>query len=187
MARKNLERCDVALVVMDGREGVTALDATIAGYAHEAGVSVILVINKWDLVPKNTHTMHQYELNIRDRVHYLDYAPIAFTVAQSGERVAKLFPIIDQLAAARYRRVTTSQLNQFLQTAALEKASIPFNKQVKVYYMTQIGVAPPRFALFTNSRTPIHFSLERYLVNQIRRQFEFKGTPILIKQKYKHG
>lgn len=187
MARKNLERCDVALVVIDGREGITALDATIAGYAHEAGVSVVLVINKWDLVAKDTHTMHQYEQAIRDRVSYLDYAPIAFTIARNGARVAKLFPVIDRLATARYRRVTTSELNHFLQAAALEKASIPANKQVKVYYMTQIGVGPPRFALFTNSRTPIHFSLERYLVNQIRKQFDFVGTPILIKQKFKHG
>jgi GTPase len=187
MARKSLERCDVALVLIDATEGVTAMDATIAGYAHEAGVSVILVINKWDLVEKDTHTMPEYEKEVRSRLKYLDYAPILFISAHTGQRASKLFPLIDQIAQARYRRVSTAHLNDFLQNVALEKASLPTNRQVKVHYMTQVGVAPPRFALFTNSRAPIHFSLERYLVNQIRRQFDFAGTPIIIKQKYKHA
>jgi len=187
MARKSLERCDVALVVIDGSEGVTAMDATIAGYAHEMGVSVILVMNKWDLVKKNTHTMPEQEKEIRSRLKYLDYAPILFISAQTGQRAHKLFELIDQLCTARYRRIPTSQLNEFLQTSALQKATLPTNRQVKVHYMTQVGVAPPRFALFTNSRGPIHFSLERYLINQIRQRFDFVGTPIIIKQKYKHG
>ncbi len=187
MARKSLERCDVALVVLDGVEGVTAMDATIAGYAHEAGVSVILVVNKWDLVKKDTHTMPEQEKEIRSRLKYLDYAPILFISAQTGQRTHKLFELIDQLNDARHQRISTSQLNDFLQNAALQKAALPANRQIKVHYMTQVGVAPPRFALFTNSRGPIHFSLERYLVNQIRERFDFIGTPIIIKQKYKHG
>ncbi len=187
MARKSLERCDVALVVLDGLEGVTAMDATIAGYAHEAGVSVILVVNKWDLIKKDTHTMPEQEKEIRSRLKYLDYAPILFISAQTGQRTHKLFEMIDQLYNARHLRISTSQLNDFLQTAALQKAALPANRQVKVHYMTQVGVAPPRFALFTNSQGPIHFSLERYLVNQIRERFDFIGTPIIIKQKYKHG
>jgi GTP-binding protein len=187
MARKSLERCDVALVVLDGLEGVTAMDATIAGYAHEAGVSVILVVNKWDLKKKDTHTMPEQEKEIRFRLKYLDYAPILFISAQTGQRTHKLFEMIDQLYNARHLRISTSQLNDFLQTAALQKAALPANRQVKVHYMTQVGVAPPRFALFTNSQGPIHFSLERYLVNQIRERFDFIGTPIIIKQKYKHG
>jgi GTP-binding protein len=186
MARKSLERCDVALVVLDGLQEVTAMDATIAGYAHEAGVSVILVVNKWDLVTKDTHTMHEQEKEIRHRLKYLDYAPILFISALIGQRTHKLFALIDQLYTARHKRISTSQLNDFLQTAALQKAALPANRQVKVHYMTQVGVAPPRFALFTNSRGPIHFSLERYLINQIRERFDFVGTPIIIKQKYKH-
>jgi GTP-binding protein len=187
MARKSLERCDVALVVIDAVEGVTAMDATIAGYAHEAGASVILAVNKWDAVPKQTQTMREYEQEVRSRLKYLDYAPMAFFSAQTGQRVPKLYSLIDQAAESRKRRISTAQLNSFMQEVALEKASIPQNKQVKVYYMTQIAVAPPRFAVFTNSRTPIHFSLERYLINQIRGQFGFVGTPIFLKQKYKHG
>jgi GTP-binding protein len=187
MARKSLERCDVALVVIDAVEGVTAMDATIAGYTQEAGVSVILAVNKWDAVPKQTQTMRDYEREVRDRLKYLDYAPMVFFSAQTGQRVPKLFPLIDQSAESRMRRISTAQLNSFMQRAALEKAAIPQNKQVKVYYMTQIAVAPPRFAVFTNSRTRIHFSLERYLINQIRSQFGFVGTPIFLKQKFKHG
>jgi GTPase len=163
------------------------MDATIAGYAHEAGVSVILVVNKWDLKKKDTHTMPEQEKEIRFRLKYLDYAPILFISAQTGQRTHKLFEMIDQLYNARHLRISTSQLNDFLQTAALQKAALPANRQVKVHYMTQVGVAPPRFALFTNSQGPIHFSLERYLVNQIRERFDFIGTPIIIKQKYKHG
>ncbi len=183
MARKNLERCDVALVVVDACEGISSLDATIAGYAKEAGSSVILVINKWDKIPKDTFTMHTFEEGIRAKIKYLDYAPIIFISAQSGQRVIKLFTLIDQVFEARRFRVTTGELNSFLQNVALSKAPVPFTDQVKVHYMTQVGVAPPIFALFTNRRSKIHFSLERYLVNQIRARFGFLGTPIQVKQK----
>ena len=183
MARKNLERCDVALVIFDAVEGVHSLDATIAGYAHEAGISVILVVNKWDQVAKNTFTLHSFEEEVRHRIKYLEYAPILFISAETGQRVSKLFPLIDEVAQARQNRVATGELNQFLQKVALYKASVPFNRQVKVHYMTQVGVAPPRFALFTNRKSRLHFSLERYLVNQIRQRFGFLGTPIIIRQK----
>ncbi|MFN8008468.1 MAG: ribosome biogenesis GTPase Der [Terriglobia bacterium] len=183
MARKSLDRCDVALVVVDASEGVSSLDSTIASFAQSAGSSVILVINKWDKVPKDSYTMLHHEEEIRAKMRYLDYAPILFISARTGQRVVKLFDLIDRVYAERQVRVTTGELNAFLQKVALSKAPVPFRNQVKVHYMTQVGVAPPVFALFTNRRSKIHFSLERYLVNQIRDQFGFLGTPILVKQK----
>jgi GTP-binding protein len=183
MARKSLERSDVALVVIDACEGISTLDATIAGYAQAAGSSVIIVINKWDKISKDTFTMHTFEEEIRAKIKYLDYAPIIFISAQTGQRVIKLFALIDRVFEARGFRVTTGELNSFLQNVALSKAPVPFTDQVKVHYMTQVGVAPPVFALFTNRRSKIHFSLERFLVNQIRERFGFLGTPIKIKQK----
>lgn len=187
MARKSLERCDVALVVIDACEGISTLDATIAGYAQAAGSSVIIVINKWDKISKDTFTMHTFEEEIRAKIKYLNYAPIVFISAQTGQRVIKLFALIDQVFEARRFRVTTGELNSFLQNVALTKAPVPFTDQVKVQYMTQVGVAPPVFALFTNRRSKIHFSLERFLVNQIRARFGFLGTPIMIKQKLGTG
>ncbi len=183
MARRSLERCDVALILIDATEQASSLDATIAGYAHEAGAAVILVVNKWDKIHKDSFTMKEYEDQVRTKIRYLDYAPLIFISAETGQRLPKLFSLIDAVAQARRVRVGTGELNSFLQKVALNKASIPANKQVKVHYMTQVGVAPPVFALFTNKQNKIHFSLERYLVNQIRDRFGFQGTPIVIKQK----
>ena len=183
MARKSLELCDVALIMIDATEKASSLDATIAGYAHEAGTSVILVVNKWDQIAKDSFTMRQYEDQIRARLRYLEYAPLIFISAETGQRLPRLFSLVDRVAEARRYRVSTGELNSFLQKVALNKASIPSNKQVKVHYMTQVAVAPPTFALFTNRQSKIHFSLERYLVNQIRLRFGFQGTPIIIKQK----
>ena len=183
MARKSLERCDVALIMIDATERASSLDATIAGYAHEAGASVILVVNKWDKIAKDSFTMREYEDQIRAKIRYLEYAPLIFISAETGQRLPTLFSLIDRVAEARRYRVSTGELNSFLQKVALNKASIPSNKQVKVHYMTQVAVAPPTFALFTNRQSKIHFSLERYLVNQIRQRFGFQGTPIIIKQK----
>jgi GTP-binding protein len=183
MARKNLKRCDIALVVLDASTGVNSMDATIAGYAHEAGVSVILVVNKWDEIEKTTRTMKEYETEIRDRVKYLEFAPILFVSARTGQRISKLFQLVDEVAQARKTRVSTGELNAFLQKAALNKAAMPSNKQVRVHYITQVGVSPPLFVLFTNRRGKLHFSLERYLINQIRERYGFLGTPIRIKQR----
>ncbi len=183
MARRSLERCDVALIMIDATEQASSLDATIAGYAHEAGAAVILVVNKWDKISKDSYTMKAYEEQVRTKIRYLDYAPLIFISAETGQRLPKLFSLIDAVAQARRVRVGTGELNSFLQKAALNKASIPANKQVKVHYMTQVGTAPPVFALFTNKQSKIHFSLERYLINQIRDRFGFVGTPIIIKQK----
>ncbi|MEW5975560.1 MAG: ribosome biogenesis GTPase Der [Acidobacteriota bacterium] len=183
MARKSLERSDVALIVIDASEGPAALDATIAGFAHEMGVSVILVVNKWDAVTKDTHAVNRFEMRVRDRIRYLDYAPIIFVSALTGQRMGKLLGLVEDLARARKQRVGTGELNAFLQKAALSKASVPFNKRVKIHYMTQVGTAPPTFALFTNRKEKLHFSIERYLVNRIRERFGFAGSPVIIKQK----
>jgi GTP-binding protein len=183
MARKSLERCDVALIMIDATERASSLDATIAGYAHEAGTSVILVVNKWDKIAKDSFTMGEHEDQIRAKIRCLEYAPLIFISAETGQRLPRLFSLIDRVAESRRYRVSTGELNSFLQRVALSKASIPSNKQVKVHYMTQVAVAPPTFALFTNRQSKIHFSLERYLVNQIRQRFGFQGTPIIIKQK----
>jgi len=183
MARKNLKRCNIALVVLDASTGVNSMDATIAGYAHEAGVSVILVVNKWDEVKRTTKSLKEYETELRDRVKYLEYAPIIFVSAQTGQRISKLFQLVDEVAQARKMRVSTGELNAFLQKAALHKAALPSNQQVRVHYITQVGVSPPLFVLFTNRRGRLHFSLERYLINQIRQRYGFLGTPIRIRQK----
>ena len=183
MARKSLARADVALVMMDATDGPSSLDAAIAGYAHEAGTSTILVVNKWDLVSKNTHTLSAFEKKVRAKLRLLDYAPIVFMSATTGQRVSKLFPIIKQVFRARCTRVGTAELNAFLHHVALHKAAVPFNRQVKVHYMTQVHNSPPTFVLFTNRRSPLHFSIERYLINRIRERFEFIGTPIVLKQK----
>jgi GTP-binding protein len=183
MARKNLKRCNIALVVLDAGMGVNSMDATIAGYAHEAGVSVILVVNKWDEIEKTTRTMKEYETEVRDRVKYLEFAPILFVSAKTGQRVSKLFQLVDEVAQARKMRVSTGELNAFLQKAALHRAALPSNQQVRVHYITQVGVSPPLFVLFTNRRGKLHFSLERYLINQIRERYGFLGTPIRIKQR----
>ena len=183
MARKNLKRSDIALVVLDASKGADSMDATIAGLAHEAGVSVILVVNKWDEIEKTTGTMKEYEAEVRDRVKYLGFAPILFVSAKTGQRIPKLFQLVDEVAQARKRRISTGELNAFLQKAALHRAAIPSNQQVRIHYVTQVGVSPPLFVLFTNRRGKLHFSLERYLINQIRERFGFLGTPIRIKQR----
>jgi len=183
IARRSLARADVALVMMDATDGPSSLDAAIAGYSHEAGISTILVVNKWDLVSKNTHTLPVFEKKVRAKLRFLDYAPIVFMSATTGQRVSKLFPIINQVFRARRTRVGTGELNAFLHHVALHKAAVPFNRQVKVHYMTQVHNSPPTFVLFTNRRSPLHFSIERYLINRIRERFEFIGTPIVLKQK----
>lgn len=180
-ARKHLERADVALLMIDTLEGVTALDAHIGGYAHESGRSVVIVVNKWDAVEKGATTTADYTQTIRRRIKYLDYAPIVFVSALTGQRLGKLLATIAQVAAARRRRVSTAQMNRFLKEIDLERASTPSGRPSRLYYLTQTGVAPPTFVVFTNRPGKLHFSLERYLVNRLRERFGFLGTPLVIK------
>ncbi len=183
MARKSLQRSDVALVLMDATEPPSSLDSAIAGYVQRAGTSAILVVNKWDLMEKDSHTLAAFEKRVRSKVRVLSYAPLLFLSASSGQRVSKLFPLIDQVFAARRTRVGTGELNAFLQRVALHRAAVPFRRQVKIQYMTQVHDSPPTFVLFTGRKSPLHFSVERYLVNRMRQRFGFVGTPVVLKQK----
>jgi GTPase len=185
MARQHIERADVVLVLIDAIEGVTALDANIAGYAHEAGRSVIIVVNKWDAVEKDSYTVYQFEEKIRDAMKFLDYAPIIFISALTGQRVVKLPDLIKRANDARNLRVPTARLNAFFE-AHLEqpRATISGKSKLKIMYMTQAGTRPPTFVVFTTgTKTKMHFSYERYLINRLRETFDFFATPIRIKQR----
>jgi GTPase len=185
MARQHIERADVVLVMIDAIEGVTALDANIAGYAHEAGRSVIIVVNKWDAVEKDSYTVYQFEEKIRDAMKFLDYAPIIFISALTGQRVVKLPDLIKRANDARNLRVPTARLNAFFE-AHLEqpRATISGKSKLKIMYITQAGTRPPTFVVFTSgTKTKMHFSYERYLINRLRETFDFFATPIRIKQR----
>jgi GTP-binding protein len=180
-ARKHLERADVALLMLDGPEGVTALDTHIGGYAHESRRSVIIVVNKWDAVKKGPTTARDYLQMIRQRMKFLAYAPVVFICALRGQKLGDLLKTIAQVAEARSLRVSTSEMNQFLKEVDFERATTPAGKPTRIYYVTQGGVAPPVFVAFTNRAGKLHFSFERFLENRIRERFGFLGTPIVIK------
>jgi GTP-binding protein len=182
-ARQHLERADVALLILDAEEGVSALDTHIGGYAHESRRSVIIVVNKWDAIKKGPTTTQDFTEEIRDRMKYLDYAPIVFISALRGQRLGNLLKAIVQVAEARQLRVSTSEMNRFLEEVDFERVSSPGGKPTRLYYMTQGGVAPPVFIVFTNRSGKLHFSFERFLENRIRERFGFLGTPITIKSK----
>ena len=185
MARKHIERADVVLVLIDAVEGVTALDANIAGYAHEAGRSVIIVVNKWDVVEKDSYTVYQYEEKIRDAMKFLDYAPIIFISALTGQRLVKLPDLIKRANDARNLRIPTARLNAFFEEHLEQpRATISGKSRLKILYMTQAGTRPPTFVVFTSgTKTKMHFSYERYLINRLRETFDFFATPIRIKQR----
>jgi GTP-binding protein len=239
MARKHLEAADIALLVIDATEGVSSLDATIAGYAHESGRSLIIVVNKWDLwgreewrgtagshgpdipgtgapaqqsrnsaktqsrtrasahhrteVPYKTGASSQYRQMPHDRAGYLqrlrqslkflNYAPAVFISASTGKNVDKIFPLLEEVARERRKRIPTGEINRFLKTIDFDRASVPVRQRVKILYMTQAAVAPPTFVLFTDRAVKLHFSYQRFLENQIRHAFGFVGTPIWIKNR----
>jgi len=189
MARKHLEAADVALIMIDATEGVTAGDATIAGYAHESGRSVIVVVNKWDLVTENRSDgkppadRSAYEEQVRRHLKFLSYAPVLFVSATKGKNLDKLFSTLELVAGERRKRITTGEMNRFLSRVDFERASVPAAKRVKIYYMTQAAVAPPTFILFADRQVRLHFSYQRFLENQIRAAFGFVGTPIWIKNR----
>lgn len=195
MARKHLEAADVSLLIIDAVEGVTANDANIGGYAHESGRSVIIVVNKWDLMTragadglrvfdgKPVVDPKVYEEQVRHALKYLDYAPLLFISASEGINVNQVFKKVELVARERRKRVSTGQMNRFLERVDFQRASVPMNKRVKIYYMTQAAVAPPTFVLFTDKDVKLHFSFERFLGNQIREAFGFIGSPIWFKVK----
>jgi GTPase len=192
MARRHLEAADVALLLIDATEGVTASDATIGGYAHESGRSVIIVVNKWDAVTtgrtdgKPPADRAIFEQQLRKTLKYLDYAPVIFLSALEAtgvERkgVARVLREVASVAKERRKRVTTGQMNRFLERIDFQRAPVPMAKRVRIFYMTQAAVAPPTFVLFTDRGVKLHFAFERFLENQIRDAFGFKGTPIWFK------
>ena len=201
MARKHLEAADIALLVIDATEGVSQLDAAIAGYAHESGRSMIIVVNKWDLItsgdlkagrPSKAMRMREskrpgdreaYEERLRYDLKFLNYAPVVFISANTGKGTERIFPLLEQVATERRKRITTSAMNRFIETVDFERASVPMRSRIKILYMTQASVAPPTFVLFTNRAVKLHFSYQRFLENQIRKAFGFLGTPIWIKNR----
>lgn len=196
MARRHLEAADVALLLIDATEGVTASDATIGGYAHESGRSVIIVVNKWDAVTtgrtdgKPPADREIFESQIRRALKYLDYAPVVFLSALEAsahaggpkqKAMARLLREVQSVAAERRKRVSTGQMNRFLERIDFQRAPVPMAKRIRIFYMTQAAVAPPTFILFTDRSIKLHFAFERFLENQIRESFGFEGTPIWFK------
>ena len=176
-----IERADVCLMLIDANEGVTEQDAKIAGEAHEAGKGIIIVVNKWDEYEKDTGTLEKYRKAIYEKLSYLSYAPVMFISAKTGQRVDKLFGMINDVAKQNAKRVTTSQLNQVINEAiAIVQPPSDKGKKLKIFYGTQASTKPPTFVIFVNSKDLFHFSYERYLVNQIRKEFGMQGTPIRI-------
>ena len=174
-----IERSDVCLMMIDASEGVTDQDAKIAGEAHEAGKGIIIVVNKWDEIEKDNNTTEKYKKEIYNRLSYLSYAPIIFISAKTGQRVNKLFELINQVAANNAMRVNTSVINQVLNEAiALVQPPTDKGKRLKIFYMTQASTKPPTFVVFVNDKELFHFSYERYLINQLRKEFGLQGTPI---------
>lgn len=215
MARRGLERADVALLVVDSEQGVTQGDAQIASYAEESGRSVVIVMNKWDLAAQAARQaaardadttkgrarrgadekhkfddvdkgklLFDYEKMVRGKLKFLSYAPIVFLSAKTGERAQKLYPLIDQVATARKRRISTPDLNRWLkEDVDLQRGSTPKARPVRIYYITQAKTSPPTFLIFTNQKVPLHFSFERFLENQLRAKFDFTGTPVRFIQR----
>jgi GTPase len=194
MARKSLERADVAIVLIDAVEGVTALDANIAGYAVDAGCSIIIAVNKWDAVAeKETNTAVEFERSLRDKMKFLDWAPVITISALTGQRVERILSLVVRADEARNRRVPTAQLNSFFERAISQPrggtAPSPARggfSRLKVQYLTQAGIRPPTFVVFTSGGKPgLHFSYERYLLNRLREEFDFFATPLRIVEKHK--
>ena len=205
MARRHLERADVALLVADASVGITSQDATIAGYAEQSGRSVIIVLNKWDLALEAAQEkssaekkrggkgggsnanklIQEYEPLVRQRLKFLSYAPVVFLSAKTGEHIDRLYTVIDRVVEARNRRISTGELNRWLKEVDLDRGTSPASREVKIFYITQATTAPPTFVLFTNQLKPLHFSYQRFLENQLRAKFDFTGTPIRFNQRLK--
>lgn len=180
-ALSSIEKSDVIVVVIDGNQGVIEQDKHVAGYAHEAGKGVILVVNKWDLVEKDEKTMQKKEKELRSQFKYLDYARIIFLSAKTHQRVQQLFPLIQESFENSHKRVQTSVLNDVLVDAQAINPTTTFNGgRLKIFYANQVSICPPTFVLFVNDPQYMHFSYKRYLENRLRDSFGFEGTPIHI-------
>ena len=174
-----VERADVVLVVIDATQGVTEQDAKVAGIAHERGKGVIVVVNKWDAIEKNDKTMREYENEVRRVLSFMPYAEIMYVSAVTGQRLPKMFDMIDMVIENQTLRVATGVLNEILMEAtAMQQPPSDKGKRLKIYYMTQVAVKPPSFVIFVNDKEMMHFSYQRYLENKIRESFGFKGTSL---------
>ena len=185
-----VERADVCILMIDANEGVTEQDTKIAGEAHEAGKGVIIAVNKWDEYEKDTNSTEKYKKEIYNKLSYLSYAPIIFISAKTGQRVNKLFELINMVASQNAMRVSTSVLNQVLNEAiAIVQPPTDKGKRLKIYYMTQASTKPPTFVVFVNDKKLFHFSYERYLINQIRKEFTLTGTPVrmIVRERNEKG
>jgi GTP-binding protein len=179
MAQRHVRMADVALMLIDAREGVTQIDGAIAGYAEEAGRAIVLVVNKWDQVKGKDQA--EFRRDLRDGLKYLDYAPVTFVSALTGAKTDSLFPLIRKVYRESHKRITTGELNRFVESVDFDRATVKGFKKPKIYYVTQARTAPPTFVFFTNRDEPFHFSFERFLLNQLREAFSFEGAPIRIK------
>jgi GTP-binding protein len=175
MARRHLRMADVALLIVDTIEGVVGLDATIAGYAHEGGRALIVCVNKWD--ERKERNKQDFERDLRDQLKFLEYAPVVFLSAKTGAGVDPLFRLIREVYQSATQRIPTGELNRFVEHLRFEER--------KIFYITQASIRPPTFVVFTDRGGPLHFSHERHLINQLRRRFGFKGTPIVLKTRAK--
>ena len=174
-----VERADVVVLVIDAVEGVTEQEAKIAGIAHDSGKGVIIAVNKWDAIEKNDKTVYEYEGRIRNTLSYMPYAELIFISAKTGQRLNKLFDMIDMVVENHSMRIQTGVLNEILTEAvAMQQPPADKGKRLKLFYMTQVSVKPPTFVIFVNDRELMHFSYTRYIENQIREAFGFRGTPL---------
>lgn len=180
-AMRAIERSDVALIVLDGEQGIIEQDKKVAGYAEEAGVGTIIVVNKWDAVSKDDKTMHRFSQEIRSHFPFIDYAPIVFVSAKTGQRIGTILPVVKQVAENHAMRVATPVLNDVLRDSiAVNQPPTDKGRRLRINYMTQVGVKPPSFVLFVNDRDLMHFSYERYLQNRLREAFGFTGSPLRL-------
>jgi GTPase len=192
-ALRTIDRCEVALLLLDSKEGVTDQDAHIGGFIHEKGKGCILAVNKWDLIEKDSQTLVEYKKRVYEDLKYLSYAPILFISALTGQRVPKILDLVDEVAVQAKKRIPTSQLNKlFGQWVEHHPPPLHKNRNVKLNYITQVSSGPPTFIIYANFPEGIHFSYERYLINQMREAFGFEGVPIRLQFRkkskgYKHG
>lgn len=174
-----IERADVCLIMIDAQEGVTEQDTKIAGYAHEQGKSSIIVVNKWDIIEKETGTLEEYRKTVHEKLGFMTYAPVLFISSKTGQRVERLYELINFVSNQASFRISTGMLNDVINEAiAIVQPPSDKGKRLKIYYMTQAGIKPPTFIIFINNMELMHYSYERYLENQLRKNFGFEGTPI---------
>ena len=174
-----IERADVCLMLIDGKEGVSEQDSKIAGYIHDQGKAAVIIVNKWDIVEKDDKTIDKYKADIRNELSFMEYAPILFVSALTGQRVNKVLELVNHVSNQHAMRISTGMLNDVINEAVLtNQPTVSGGRRFKIYYATQVSIKPPAFALFVNEPSLMHFSYQRYLENQIRKAFSFEGTPV---------